>query len=360
MTTGLSDGVLVNSRFTLAAFLRTFPLLAAGGLRPRVLYPCIDTAPPPPPFPATLPRILLSINRYERKKEVATALRAYAAALRELPKAQQQHWHMVVAGGYDTRLAENVAHFEELCALAGSLGLLGGEGLQPVPPGQPLPGGLLPGFAAAPGPLPYPQALHAPRLTFIRSFSDPQKAALLGAASALAYTPPCEHFGIVPLECMAAGRPVLCDASGGPLESVLQGATGWLCSGGQAGWDEAVGGLLRAEGGQLAAMGRAGVLHVRERFSREAFSLALQGQCRELVGGGEEEGGQQQQQGGSGACCGCCALWQWGGGLCWLLQWPPEWLLPCQGREGGGEVTWDSIRGIEKTFNLCMFSVLCN
>jgi hypothetical protein len=49
-----------------------------------------------------------------------------------------------------------------------------------------------------------------------------------------------------------------------------------------------------------------------------------------------------------------------GGGLCWLLQWPPKWLPPCQGREGGGEVTWDSIRGIEKTFNLCMFCVLCN
>ena len=37
------------------------------------------------------------------------------------------------------------------------------------------------------------------------SFSDVQRAALLAAATAVLYTPVNEHFGIVPLEAMAAG-----------------------------------------------------------------------------------------------------------------------------------------------------------
>ena len=42
------------------------------------------------------------------------------------------------------------------------------------------------------------------------------------------YTPVGEHFGIVPLEAMAAGVPVIAMASGGPLETVKNGETGYL------------------------------------------------------------------------------------------------------------------------------------
>ncbi len=42
------------------------------------------------------------------------------------------------------------------------------------------------------------------------------------------YTPQNEHFGIVPIEAMAAGRPVVACSSGGPLESVVEGVTGLL------------------------------------------------------------------------------------------------------------------------------------
>jgi len=41
--------------------------------------------------------------------------------------------------------------------------------------------------------------------------------------------PQGEHFGIVPLEAMAAARPVVACDSGGPRESVLHGSTGFLC-----------------------------------------------------------------------------------------------------------------------------------
>lgn len=61
------------------------------------------------------------------------------------------------------------------------------------------------------------------------SFSDAQRSALLAAACAVVYTPANEHFGIVPLEAMAASRPVIACNSGGPTESIRDGETGFLC-----------------------------------------------------------------------------------------------------------------------------------
>ena len=63
---------------------------------------------------------------------------------------------------------------------------------------------------------------------FLLSVPGQMKAMLLNAAALLLYTPSNEHFGIVPLEAMLAGVPVLAAASGGPLETVVDGETGWL------------------------------------------------------------------------------------------------------------------------------------
>ena len=68
------------------------------------------------------------------------------------------------------------------------------------------------------------------QVTLIRSFTDAERSALLVAAAAVVYTPANEHFGIVPLEAMAAGRPVLACNSGGPTESVQHGRTGLLAA----------------------------------------------------------------------------------------------------------------------------------
>jgi alpha-1,3/alpha-1,6-mannosyltransferase len=46
----------------------------------------------------------------------------------------------------------------------------------------------------------------------------------------LIYTPENEHFGIVPLEAMLAGIPVLATNTGGPLETIYDGRIGWLRS----------------------------------------------------------------------------------------------------------------------------------
>lgn len=46
----------------------------------------------------------------------------------------------------------------------------------------------------------------------------------------LLYTPMEEHFGIVPLEAMSAGTPVIAVDSGGPKETVENEKTGFLCA----------------------------------------------------------------------------------------------------------------------------------
>jgi glycosyltransferase involved in cell wall biosynthesis len=58
--------------------------------------------------------------------------------------------------------------------------------------------------------------------------TDGRLTRLFQSAAALLFTPPNEDWGIVPLEAMAAGTPVIAVNAGGPSESVLHGQTGWL------------------------------------------------------------------------------------------------------------------------------------
>ena len=76
------------------------------------------------------------------------------------------------------------------------------------------------------------------RVSFLRSISDREKVWLLTNTSILLYTPAGEHFGIVPLEAMYCGTPVLAVNSGGPLETIDHGVTGWLEDGQPHAWSE--------------------------------------------------------------------------------------------------------------------------
>jgi alpha-1,3/alpha-1,6-mannosyltransferase len=82
------------------------------------------------------------------------------------------------------------------------------------------------------------------------------------------YTPAKEHFGIVPLEAMARGRPVIAVASGGPLETVIHRETGFLSDGVPMDFANAVVLLLtmtRDNSNKMATQARA---HVAANFSR--------------------------------------------------------------------------------------------
>ncbi|CAB3372101.1 Hypothetical predicted protein [Cloeon dipterum] len=200
-TTGQADVVMVNSKFTSGVFSDTFPRLRS--VQPKVLYPSLNTD-----FFDTkvhldlaevtgvkLPKnviLFLSINRYERKKNLGLAVSALAQLQKNLDEPTFAKVHLVMAGGYDNRVDENIQHFEELQQLVEEHGLQG-------------------------------------KVTLLRSPSDEAKLVLLRRCVALVYTPENEHFGIVPLEAMYLGRPVIAANSGGPKETVVHGHTGFLC-----------------------------------------------------------------------------------------------------------------------------------
>ena len=65
-------------------------------------------------------------------------------------------------------------------------------------------------------------------VVFLKSISNDQRLLLLENTDILLYTPENEHFGIVPVEAMHMGCIVIACNSGGPLESVADGETGYL------------------------------------------------------------------------------------------------------------------------------------
>lgn len=134
-TTGSADCVLVNSKFTRRVFKETFRSLS---LMPAVLYPSLVTGPFDrfdekaaagevdadglPTFDADQ-IVFLSINRYERKKNLPLALHAFQRLEKIVGRQQFERCVLVMAGGYDRRVAENVEHYEELERLVGELGI---------------------------------------------------------------------------------------------------------------------------------------------------------------------------------------------------------------------------------------------
>ncbi|HEY2996391.1 MAG TPA: glycosyltransferase, partial [Methylomirabilota bacterium] len=113
------------------------------------------------------------------------------------------------------------------------------------------------------------------QVTLARSPSDAERRGLLARAACVVYTPLAEHFGIVPLEAMAAARPVIAVNRGGPTETIVDGRTGWLAAPTPAAFAEA---LARVLGDASAArrMGEAGWAHVRANFSRTAFGERME------------------------------------------------------------------------------------
>lgn len=86
--------------------------------------------------------IITSLNRYERKKDIPLALKACAGLKRKAT--------LVIAGGYDERVIENVEHHLELVNLSHQLGI---------------------------------------KVVFLRSITSQQKVALLQRTNILLYTP---------------------------------------------------------------------------------------------------------------------------------------------------------------------------
>jgi glycosyltransferase involved in cell wall biosynthesis len=63
-------------------------------------------------------------------------------------------------------------------------------------------------------------------IQFTGLLTDQQLRKVISESIATIYIPLDEDFGMSPVESMAAGKPVICSAHGGPIESVIDGETG--------------------------------------------------------------------------------------------------------------------------------------
>lgn len=116
-TTNQAKKIFVNSRFTAHVFMKTF---SYGKRVPDVLYPSLDTER----FDTSVEEpkgddiVYLSLNRYERKKNIELAVLAF-----KWLAERRSDCRLVIAGGFDKNLPENVEYFEELEELVAELGL---------------------------------------------------------------------------------------------------------------------------------------------------------------------------------------------------------------------------------------------
>lgn len=256
-----ADCICVNSLFTKQVLQTTFPLLRDADL--PVLYPAlnkddmndndndIDTHNTHNNTQRDNNSInnnttsiikdysIVSLNRYERKKNIAVLLHAMHWIQTNHTQKQIQIPKIIIAGGYDTQCVENVEHHAELQQLTKQLGL-------------------------------------QDSVVFCRNVKDEERSQLLAKAHAVIYTPTNEHFGIVPLEAMAASTCVIAMNSGGPKETIVHGKTGLLC-------DESTPECLGAAILQILQhperameMGRAGRMHVQERFGTRRLQTEFQ------------------------------------------------------------------------------------
>lgn len=248
-TMATADLMVVNSKFTREAVLETFVSFRSDHGTIPVLYPALDTSSSNNKdtssiLPKTIQSPIVSLNRFERKKNILLVLYAYQYLKETYP--DQILPPLIVAGGYDVKNVENVEYRGEL---------------QQVVDTQ----------------------LNI-QVQFRTDISDQERATLFQTALCVVYTPHNEHFGIVPLEAMYAGTPVLAVKSGGPMETILDGTTGFLREPSPKAFGEALLQLIR-DPTKASTMGKAGNLHVQgtfgtKRLAREFQALLLECQAR--------------------------------------------------------------------------------
>lgn len=164
----------------------------------------------------------------------------------------------MIVGGYDRRVEENVAYVQELSVLGKSLKLKSHI---------------------------WKQGIDTPadtQILFILGFSDVQRTYLLAKSACLLYTPSFEHFGIVPLEAMYSKLPVVAVNRGGPMETIVDKVTGFLCEPTPESFSIPIMGLLKDRDRKIQ-FGKAGREHVLSSFSLDLFTGKLEEIVKETL-----------------------------------------------------------------------------
>ncbi len=248
----------MNSLFTRSKFKEAFDVLGKSCV-PSVLYPTIDESNDETiinkqyiAYGDRYDHIFVSLNRYERKKNIELALESLKYVKTKL--VTKSKILLVIAGGYDLRVAENVEYLEELCKKSESLGLTYVNS----------------GLSSMNTELP-PNC----DVIFRCSISNQERQALLTNSTALIYTPSNEHFGIVPLEAMYCKTPVIAVNNGGPLETIVDNQTGFLCEGNANEFGNALKKFVD-NAGMAENFGVNGKKHVEGKFTNTIMKNNLQ------------------------------------------------------------------------------------
>jgi D-inositol-3-phosphate glycosyltransferase len=222
-----------------------FELVRLGARRGSVsVIPCgVDlehfTADGPSAPRGTRPRVL-TLGRLVQRKGVDTVIRA----LRRVPHAE-----LVVAGGPEPAALAADPEVRRLAAIA-------------------------------------EREMVRDRVSFVGGVTRPDVPALLRSADLVACVPWYEPFGMVPLEAMACGVPVVASAVGGLVDTVVDGTTGALVSPRRA---DALAVTLRgllADPVRLEGYGLAGSDRARARYSWQRVATDTEAVYRRVRGVG--------------------------------------------------------------------------
>ncbi|KAI9403254.1 hypothetical protein POPTR_001G393000v4 [Populus trichocarpa] len=183
ITTGMADMILVNSKFTASMFTNTFKHLHAREIQPAVLYPAVNMDQFDVPHSYNSSESYSYLFHVEKNIEltVSAFARLHTLAEHALQSQSLTEATLTIAGGYDNRLRENVEYLMEPRRLA-------------------------------------ERERVSHRVNFITSCSTAERNKLL--SQCLMNT----------LEAVAAHKPVIACNSGGPVETVKDGETGFLCN----------------------------------------------------------------------------------------------------------------------------------
>jgi len=243
--------ILVNSRYTADAVRQTFPFLPADRLAivwPGVRLPSAPIRGASPVGAAAPKRTFLSVARFDPRKGLPLAIDTFAEFRVRIGEPEFARCRLVLAGGYDRGLPEVRALVERLQAQASARGVAAQVELRFDPS---------------------PEALET----------------LWREAFAFVHCAPAEHFGIVLLEAMAHGLPVLAVDFAGPREIVADGITGALRAPHAGEFAEVLANWTRAPE-RAAVLGAAGRARAESEFSLDRFAAEFATQAEMALASG--------------------------------------------------------------------------
>ncbi|HEY2191658.1 MAG TPA: glycosyltransferase [Actinomycetospora sp.] len=207
------------------------------------VVPCgvdVDHFAPGPQPAGPLPRIL-TVSRLVPRKGVDTVIRALGRLTAAGPPPE-----LIVAGGPTAATLDEDAEVARLRAIAAAEGV-------------------------------------ADRVRFVGRVTPAGMPDLLRSADVVACLPAYEPFGLVPLEAMACGRPVVAARVGGLADTVVDGHTGLHVPPGDPDAAARALGALLADPARAARLGRAGRARAEAHYGWDRVAAATAAVYRDVL-----------------------------------------------------------------------------